>query len=325
MTNSSSDRPGEFELIARLFAPLSRNAPGAYGLTDDAATITPRPGEELVITADLLSAGVHFRAGDPPDRIAKKALRVNLSDLAAKGAVPSGYLLSLALPRTMSVDWLTAFARGLEQDQIEFSVSLLGGDTTATDGPLTIAITAFGAVPAGTMIRRSGAKPGDLVFVTGTIGDAGAGLELLKAGRVNDALVDRYQLPTPRVVFGQALRGVASAALDVSDGLLADLGHIAQASGAGLIVEADRVPLSPALKQFRDDSPDPVIMAATAGDDYEIAFTAPITARIAVASIATQTNTPVMEIGRVVEGEGVVLTDSAGQEIVVSRKGYEHF
>jgi thiamine-monophosphate kinase len=305
MTNSSS-RPGEFELIAELFAPLAKS-PGAFGLTDDAATLAPPRGHELVVTADMLVAGVHFLADDPADLIARKALRVNLSDLAAKGATPIGYLLALSLPKTISHSWLENFARGLARDQREFAIGLLGGDTTATPGPLTIAITAMGSVPKGRMLRRKGAGPGDRVFVSGTIGDAGAGLALLKKKRVSPkALIARYRLPTPRLALGAALRGVASAALDVSDGLLADLGHIAQVSKVRIVVEAGRVPVSRGI--------DPVA-AAIAGDDYEIAFTARRAVRLA----------GVTEIGRVEAGEGVVLLDGAGREIAVSRKGYTHF
>ncbi|HUB85258.1 MAG TPA: thiamine-phosphate kinase [Rhizomicrobium sp.] len=332
MTNSSSEnRAGEFELIAKLFAPLSCHAPGAYGLTDDAATIAPPAGEELVVTADLLTEGVHFRTADPPDRIAKKAVRVNLSDLAAKGAKPLGYLLSLALPRRLDMTWLEVFAHGLAEDQNEFAVVLVGGDTTATDGPFTVAVTAFGTLPVGSMIRRNGAKAGDLIFVSGSIGDAGAGLELLNdtaspgAVAQSQTLVDRYQLPTPRTILGQALRGAAHASLDVSDGLLADLGHVARTSGVRTLVNAEAIPISAARMAVKGQSLEAVIAAATAGDDYEIAFTAPATARDEILRIARNANTPVTQIGQVVEGAGVALLDSFGAEIPVSRKGYEHF
>jgi thiamine-monophosphate kinase len=327
MTNSSSERASEFELIAKLFAPLSAQAPGAYGLTDDAATIRIPDGEELVVTADLLTAAVHFRAEDEPRLIAKKALRTNLSDLAAKGAKPLGYLLSLALPRNWTMPWIESFAAGLREDQSEFSVALIGGDTTSTDGPMTAAITAFGSVPSGTMTRRNGAKPGDLVFVSGTIGDAGAGLAVLRGGMSNisgrdqEMLAGRYLLPQPRTALGQALRGKASAALDVSDGLLADLGHIAETSNVRISVSADRVPLSDAVRNAGLS----VLDAATAGDDYEIAFTAPLSRRADILHAAADCGCPIAEIGRVESGTGVVLLDSSGREIPVSRKGYRHF
>ena len=327
MTNSSSDRPGEFELIAKLFAPLA--GPGGYALTDDAATVLPKTEEDLVITADLLSESIHFRSEDSPDLIAKKALRVNLSDLAAKGAVPHGYLLSLALPKNWTLPWLESFARGLEEDQRDFSCLLLGGDTTTTNGPLTIAITALGFVPTGTMIRRSGAMPGDIVFASGTIGDAGAGLAVLNAGvghsRDNAFLVRRYQVPSPRLSVGAALRGVANAALDISDGLIADLGHISETSRVGISIDAARIPRSAALENLKGHSIEAIAAAATAGDDYEIAFTAPALYREAIARIAQQTEVPITEIGRVEQGAGVRLLDSSGAEIPVSRSGYRHF
>jgi thiamine-monophosphate kinase len=328
MTNSSSDRPSEFALIAELFAPLA-DAPGAFGLKDDAAVIAPPAGHELVITTDALVEGVHFLADDPPLFIAKKALRVNLSDLAAKGAEAAGYLLALSLPSGLGMEWLMSFANGLKQDQREFGISLFGGDTTSTPGPLTIAITAFGFVPKGKMIRRAGARPDDLVFVSGTIGDAGAGLELLRkphetSHAVKDFLVHRYREPRPRLWLGQALRGVAHAALDVSDGLLADLGHIADVAGVRIEVQAHRLPLSAALQAVWGSDDIARAKAATAGDDYEIAFTvAPRFADDAVK--AARDAAAITEIGRVVTGQGVVLLDEAGREIAVDRKGYTHF
>src|SRR5262245_39161326 len=239
MTSSSSNPPrrlGEFAMIAKLLSPLSSNDPGAFGLTDDAATIKVPADQELVVTKDMLVEGMHFLRDDPPDLLAKKALRVNLSDLAAKGATPRNYFLGLSLSPWIGDDWLAEFAEGLADDQKRFSVSLSGGDTTATPGPLTLSITALGTVPTGKMIRRKGARPRDAVFVTGSIGDAGAGLAVLKGEGVGlsdlsrAALISRYQLPEPRVALGPQLLGLASAALDVSDGLLADLGHVAKLS-----------------------------------------------------------------------------------------------
>lgn len=328
MTNSSSERPGEFELIAELFAPLAKSASGAFGLLDDAAFIAPPPGQSLVVTVDAVVEGVHFLADDPPGAIAKKALRVNLSDLAAKGAEPCGYLLALVLPEAKGMDWLRGFAKGLEEDQAEFAVPLLGGDTTATPGPLTISITAFGWVPGNTMIRRAGAVPGDLVFVSGTVGDAGAGLALLKGqARVarSPSLVTRYRLPEPRLALGRELRGIASAGLDVSDGLIADLGHIAEVSKVRIAVDAAAVPRSAPLRALWGDGSEAIVRAVSAGDDYEIAFTAPAAKREAVMAAAARVGVPVTEIGRVQAGAGVVLLDENGREIPVTRAGYTHF
>jgi thiamine-monophosphate kinase len=329
MTSSSSDRPGEFELIARLFAPLAQAEPGAFGLTDDAATIAPPPGEELVVTTDALVEGVHFFRNDPPDGIAKKSLRMSLSDLAAKGAAPIAYLLALSLPDWTDLAWLEAFARGLGEDQRKFAIALVGGDTTRTPGPLTLAITALGSVPQGTMIRRSGAKAGDIVFVSGTIGDAGGGLQVLKGGSVRDdacdALVARYRKPLPRLALGLALRGLASAALDVSDGLLADLAHIADTSNVRIEIDAARIPVSPALRMLWGDDQAARIRAATAGDDYEIAFTTSEANRGVVLKAAAAVGVAVSEIGRTLMGEGAALLDASGRAIGVPLKGYTHF
>lgn len=307
---SSSSKPEEFALIAELFAPLATSQ-GAFGLTDDAALVKPPRGRELVVTTDALIAGVHFKPNDPAESIARKALRVNLSDLAAKGVEPLGYLVALSLPRNVRYKWLKSFANGLAKDQREFGITLLGGDTTATPGPLTIAITAIGSVPKGNVLRRKGAKPGDLVFVSGTIGDAGAGL----AGK-SKAAIARYRIPSPRLSLGIALRGIASASLDVSDGLIADLGHIAEVSKVRIAIEASRIPLAAER--------DPVV-AAIAGDDYEIAFTAPAAKCAAVMQAAKKARVRVTEIGRVERGQGTVLLDGQGREIALRRTGYRHF
>ena len=322
-----ADRPSEFALIAQLFAPLAE-APGAFALTDDVALVPARAGHDLVVTTDALVEGVHFLADDPPVSIAKKALRVNLSDLAAKGAEPAGYLLALSLPARIDMAWLEGFACGLGEDQKAFAVPLLGGDTTASPGPLTLTITAMGYVPAGAMIRRAGAKAGDGVYVSGTIGDAGGGLALLTGegahiGGGEAGLIERYRLPSPRLALGLALRGVAGAALDVSDGLIADLSHVADVSRVRIVVEAGRIPRSPALRALWGDAPEAIVRAATAGDDYEIAFTA--SSEDKVIEAAERAGVPVTRIGRVEEGSGVALLGSDGREITVSRAGFTHF
>ena len=332
MTSSNSDRErlGEFQLIARYFASLAK-AEGAFALTDDAATVLLGKGRELVVTVDALVEGVHFFKEDPAAAIAKKSLRVNLSDLAAKGADPEGYLLALSLPDWVGNEWLEEFARGLGEDQSRFDIALLGGDTTSTPGPLTLSVTALGSIENGRMLRRSGARPGDLVFVSGTVGDAGAGLALLKgegatlAREQRETLIGRYRLPEPRLSLGRALVGTASASLDVSDGLMADLGHIAETSNVRIVIEAARVPLSAAFIQFSLTAPDAIVQAATSGDDYELAFTAPPLAEPRVRQAAAISGVSVTEIGRVEEGTGVALVDSAGQVIPVKRRGFVHF
>ena len=334
MTSHSSNPPrrlGEFAMIAKLFAPLAASNPGALGLSDDAATVQVPSDQELVVTKDMLVEGVHFLRDDPPDLLAKKALRVNLSDLAAKGATPRNYLLGLSLAPWIGDEWLARFAAGLAEDQKRFGVALSGGDTTVTSGPLTISITALGTVPLGRMIRRKGARPRDAVFVTGTIGDAGAGLAVLKGEGVGlsdfnrSALISRYQLPEPRVALGRQLLGIASSALDVSDGLLADLGHIAKVSEARIAIDATKIPVSDATQALWGQSQETIVRAATSGDDYEIAFTAPASARSRIEELSKSSGVAITEIGRVEAGTGAHLLDGKGKPIPVSRAGFTHF
>ena len=318
-------------MIAKLFAPLAANDPGAFALTDDAATLQVPADHELVVTKDMLVEGVHFLRDDPPDLLARKALRVNLSDLAAKGATPRNYLLGLSVAPWISDEWLTRFAAGLADDQKRFAVMLSGGDTTATKGPLTVSITAIGTVPLGRVIRRKGARPRDVVFVTGSIGDAGAGLAVLKGEGVGlsdfdrSALISRYQLPEPRVSLGRQLLGLASSALDVSDGLLADLGHIAHISDVRISVDAAKVPVSRAARALWGEGHDALVRAATSGDDYEIAFTAPASARARIQELSRSSGVAINEIGRVEGGSGVHLLDERGKSIPVTRAGFTHF
>jgi thiamine-monophosphate kinase len=327
----SPRRLGEFAMIAKLLAPLAVDDPGAYGLTDDAATMALPSGQDLVVTKDLLVESVHFLRDDPPDLVARKALRVNLSDLAAKGATPRNYLLGLSLASWVDDEWLAQFASGLADDQKRFGVTLCGGDTAATPGPLTLSVTAFGAVPSGRMIRRRGARPRDAVFVSGTVGDAGAGLAVLKGEGVGlsdfdrAALISRYQLPEPRVGLGPQLLGLASSALDVSDGLLADLGHIAEVSNVRIAVDCAKVPVSSATRALWGQGQDAVLRAATSGDDYEIAFTAPASARARVEEVSRASGVTMTEIGRVEAGSGVHFLDERGKPIAVPRAGFTHF
>ena len=317
---------GEHELIQRLFAPLARRFPGAHGLRDDAAVIAPAAGHDLVAKSDAIVAGVHFLPDDPPELVARKALRVNLSDLAAKGAVPRAYLLDLMLPSMLPERWIAAFARGLARDQEEYGVHLIGGDTDSTPGPVAVAVTAFGEVPAGRMILRAGARAGDTVFVTGTIGDAALGLQALRGAlpgldaKACSFLADRYRLPLPRVKLGPRLIGVATAAIDVSDGLVADLAHLCESSGLAAVVEASRVPLSAAARAVLDTWPERMTTVLTGGDDYEILFTAPAAAAFDLAATA---------IGRMVERRAkekpVTVLDDGGRPLSFERGGWSHF
>ncbi len=323
---------GEFETIDRLFAPLAEGWPGAYGLKNDAATLSLEPGEEAVLTLDTLTEGVHFLPDDPADLVARKLLRVNLSDLASMGSEPIGYLLSLARPRSLPDVWLEAFAAGLREDQGIYGLHLLGGDSTSIRGPISLSLTGIGRVAKGRALSRGGAKAGDLVFVTGTIGDAALGLKVLDGEapgldeRERGFLADRYRLPQPRVALGRALPGLATACIDVSDGLAADAGHIAEVSGLSLEMEADRVPLSGAARAALQADPGLLTDILTGGDDYELLFTAPPEARERVLTLSRELELPIGEIGRVLEGEPRVrVLDGEGAEIVLERGGWTHY
>jgi thiamine-monophosphate kinase len=328
--------PGEFELIARYFAPLARGFPGAYGLLDDAAVISPASNNELVVKTDTIVAGIDFPCGDPADLVARKALRVNLSDLAAKGAIPRAYLLDLILPKTVEEAWVAAFAAGLAHDQAEYGVHLIGGDTSSTSGPVTITITAFGEAPIGKIIRRGGAIVGDTVFVTGTIGDAALGLALLtdpppaQAASSAAFLIDRYRLPVPRVGLGPRLIGIASAGLDISDGLVADLRHLCDVSGVSAVIEAGAVPLSPAARLAMAGHPERLATALTGGDDYEILFTAPQGMATRIGELSRSTGVPITRIGRLTalpagDRPSVQVLDDSGRPLNLISEGWTHF
>ncbi len=320
-------RLGEFDRIARFFAPLAAGVPGALGLLDDAALI--EGGGRLAMTTDALVGGVHFVGDEPAALVARKALRVNLSDLAAMGAVPVAYTLALMLPDSCDDDWLAAFAAGLAEDQAAYGIGLAGGDTVATPGPLAISITALGRVTQP--VTRGGAQPGDLLCVSGTIGDAALGLEVVQGRRpasADDAryLADRYRLPQPRTALGAALAGIASAGLDVSDGLVQDVGHIAAVSAAALVIDADRLPLSAAVEAALRADPAVLDRILGGGDDYELAFTVPPGRRDMVFEVSRATATPVTVIGRVEAGAPTVrVVDGAGWPIPVARGGWDHF
>jgi len=322
-------RLGEFGRIREFFAPLA--GLGALDLTDDAALLDCPPGYHLVVTVDQLVEGVHFLPDDPPEAVAKKLLRRNLSDLAAMGATPRHYLLTTALPASRDDDWLRRFAAGLAEDQHRFGLALLGGDSTSTPGPASLTLTAIGQVAIGHEIRRSGAKPGDRIWVSGTIGDAYLGLKVLRGEYANlapahrTALIARFQLPDPRTGLGPSLAGIAHAMIDVSDGLIADLGHICETSGVGATIELSRVPLSTAAREAI--SGDTALHAAltTGGDDYELLFTAPPETDSEIVSLSQSLGLPITEIGAIVAGEGVRLVDATGADIAVKIGGWRHF
>lgn len=328
----SLDRPGEFETIARLFRPLAAEDPAARNLADDCAVLPIRQGYDLVITKDMLVEGVHFLPEDPRDLVARKALRVNLSDLAAKGADPFGYLLAVAWTTRCGWDERRAFAEGLKEDQKTFGVHLLGGDTVVTSGPFSVSITAMGWVPHGKAPPRSGARDGDAVVVSGSIGDGWLGLQAAKGSLHGlefarlDALRRHYQVPEPRLALVRAVRDHATASLDVSDGLVADLGHIAAASGVGIELELEKLPLSGAAKAWlaqRADELSSRLDLATGGDDYEIACTMPSAQAPVFIAAAQKIGLPAVQVGRVVAGQGVRVTFD-GETVPVPQPGWAH-
>lgn len=327
---AQGERPGEFGMIARYLRPLADD-PGAFGLTDDAALMRPEPGFDLVLTKDMVAAGVHFFPDDPPESIARKALRVNLSDLAAKGAAPVGYLLGLALPADWTEDWMAGFSAGLRDDQQRYGIPLLGGDTVKSPDGLMLSITALGQVPAGRIVRRSGASVGDVIVVSGTIGDAALGLRLRLGtlgapGEGASHLLDRYLHPQPRLGLAEAVRDFASASLDISDGLIGDLSHVTRTSGVTAVVEAARIPLSPPARAFVERDPTALASVLTGGDDYEILTTMPAARFAAYEAAAARAGIPVTVIGRIVAGEGApTVIDGRGEKIALARASHDHF
>jgi thiamine-monophosphate kinase len=327
--NTWSAPGGEFQIIREVLAPLAKNA-GAFALTDDAALIG-----DFVVTKDMMIEGVHFLRDDPLSTVARKLLRVNLSDLAAKGAKPLGYFLACAWPAKTRRRTIEEFAAGLAADQELFKVALYGGDTTrhgSPEAPLTLCATFFGQAPRAGIVRRNGASVGDDLYVTGTIGDSGLGLAALRKqakfpAAERDLLEARYRLPEPRLTLGGALPGLASAAIDVSDGLLADAGHLAQLAGLRAEIDASSLPLSPAARRWLDAESDQSAAygrLASFGDDYEILFAAPPARRRAVDMAAKLSKTSVARIGGFSKGKGVVLKGEGG-EAIAAPMGYDHF
>ena len=335
MSTDSAAQSGEERLIARYFMPLAKH-PGALGLTDDAAAITPPAGCDLVLKTDGIVGGVHFFPDDPPDMVAKKALRVNLSDLAAKGATPLGFLLTLALPEEVGDAWLAPFARGLGADVQAFGCPLLGGDTDRTGGPITISIAVIGAVPQGRMVRRAGAQAGDRVVVTGTIGDAALGLRLRRdtsaaqrwglTPEQHNHLEARYLVPEPRTAIAEILRAHASAAMDVSDGLAGDLGKLCRASSVAAEIAVARVPLSDGARAALAEEPALIETILTGGDDYEVVACVPAGKVETLRGQASAAGVAVTEIGAVTAGQGTArFLDRDGQPLVFRRPSFSHF
>ena len=313
----------EFSIIKKYLLPLAKNAQGALSLTDDAAILKTPKGYEQIITKDAIVAGVHFFGDEPADKIAQKLLRVNLSDLAAMGATPYSYFLALMLPKTTSENWIKSFAKGLEESQKDFAITLMGGDTTSSP-TLAFSITAIGLVKSGKALKRSGAKIGDDIFVSGTIGDSALGLYAIKNKLKNPYLISRYLIPQPRISLGQELQGIANSCMDISDGLMQDLSHITNASGVGAEINWQDIPLSSAAKKLLPRLKNPYEIIAAGGDDYELLFTVPAKFSSKLQKISNKLSLPITKIGKITSNKQVLLLDN-GDKINLSIKGYNHF
>ena len=314
----------EFGLISQLFAPLSAGYAGACNLTDDAAFILPEPGKLLTVTTDTMVEGVHFLPQTSAGLVARKLVRVNLSDLAAKGAKPFAVLLNLAVPKSVSAPWLTDFAAGLRHDLTLYDVALIGGDTVAIPGPYCLGLTAFGWADAAHCPHRSGAKAGDEIWVSGTIGDGGAGLRAAQGKLTGPQAVylkQHYDLPEPRLALGSKIAPLVTACMDVSDGLVQDLGHICQASGLAAELQMQDIPLSLAFKTSGFGVED----AITMGDDYELLFTAPPSHSDQLIHLAHMCKVDITRIGRMMDGAGVICRDPLGRDVTPQRRGWQHF
>lgn len=328
----NSQRAGEFDLIERYFAPLAGGAAGTFGLHNDAAVLPLAPGERLVTTVDTMIEGRHF-LDCPADLVARKLLRVNLSDLAAMGATPFGYLLASAWPLDIEESWIAAFSAGLAQDQAEFGVTLFGGDTTGTPGPMTLSLTAFGKIAGERALDRASLKAGEDIYVTGSLGEAWLGLQVLRGKLAEltetqrDELVGRYRLPQPRVAVGQALlaEGLARSAIDVSDGLAADLGHMLSASGLAAEVELAALPLGATAEAALSALGAPRQAVLSGGDDYELLFAADPQDAAALSALAAGLGVAMTRIGRVGEGSGLTLRGADGAEVLLDSRGWSHF
>lgn len=313
---------GEFFLIDRIRARIVTRDDVVLGIGDDATLLQPPAGMQLVVAMDTLNAGIHFPPDTAPADIGWKALAVNLSDLAAMGATPAWCTLSLSLPEPDAA-WVDAFLDGFDALARQHAVALVGGDTTR--GPLSVCVTAFGVVAPGRALRRDAARVGDDIWVSGTPGDAAAALAQWSAGSARDPVLrERLDRPTPRVALGLRLAGLAHAAIDISDGLLADLAHVCRASGVRAEVDVDALPVSDALGEVAPDPDTRRALQASGGDDYELCFTAPVAQRDAIAAAALDASASVTRIGRIVEGQGVLAT-ADGAPWTPVRAGWDHF
>lgn len=329
----------EFQIIDKYFKPLAEGFVGALGLTDDAAVLQLPPDAEVVVTTDAMVEGTHFQTSDPPETVAMRLLRSNLSDLAAMGATPYAYTLTTAFPKTITPEWVEAFARALHNDQKQFNCPLMGGDTVRTDGPITLSVTALGLVQRGQAMKRKIRRPitppdNHHIYVTGTVGDSALGLMLLQGKDIfgldeadKKFLIERHYKPSPRFDVGRAIRTFALAAVDISDGLVADVGHIALQSGVMAVIEADKLPLSAAARKAVLDTPSLIETILTGGEDYEIAVIIDPRETSILNIAAAKLNVPLTKIGELQIGNigAVQVLDKDKHAIPLKQKGWEHF
>ncbi len=335
-SSGAEQKDGESLLIKDCFLPLTQRAPEALGLTDDTALFSSPHNQSLVITKDSVVENIHFRSDDPLPTIARKALRVNLSDLAAKGARPLGYFLSLIWPDNRPLDGIKDLAEGLALDQDQYNLTLWGGDTVRSSGPLSLSITALGSVPQQGFIPRSAAQQGDQLFMTGSLGDSGLGLKLLSGEKLTsqegkplsrseeDWLIQRYRLPEPRLGFLEATRPLVHAAMDISDGLFLDAFRLAKASGLSVHLDLHAVPLSGPASVWAGESPERFKMLASCGDDYELLIAAPPDSALPLRQAAHEFDLNLKPVGSVLKGEGICVVDHRGKSVFPEKMGYEH-
>lgn len=320
----------EFELIKKYFRPLANNS-AALALLDDAAIINISDKKDLILAKDAIVEGVHFPDGETPENIASKLFRVNLSDMAAMGAKPKHYLLATMFNDTVGEKWIKSFSAALKKEQKKFGIELIGGDTTKHKGKLAFSLTMIGEVPRGKALLRSGAKEGDLIFVSGTIGDSALGLMAIQnklpriSKKAKSFLIDRYRKPEPRVTLGQALIGIANAAMDISDGLIQDVSHICAASKLGAVIEADKIPLSDSAVEVLSKNKKLRESIFTGGDDYELVFTISPKKLKHISTIGKKLGLKLTNIGEIRKKSGLDVLDSKGQKIILSKAGYSHF
>lgn len=317
----------EFSLINKYLAPLSKEAGGSFHLTNDAAVFLVRKGYEAVITKDAITEGVHFLSDTSPSDIIKKLIRVNISDIAAMGALPKYYLIAAILPDSITESWFKETAEALAKEQKEFGISLIGGDTVSHKGKISLSMTMIGEIKKGKALKRTTARKGDFIYVSGTIGDASLGLAVLQnrlpdiSEKSKKLLIGRYKIPQPRIVLGQEIVRFASAAIDVSDGMIADFNHMKK----GAVIEAAKIPLSDAAKEVLKKSPELFKTVMTGGDDYELLFTAHPGNERKIASLSKRLKTPITRIGVITGGTKITVIDSNNKEISFKNKGFRHF